>query len=57
MKVLGVLDLSLNLDSADREISQVKMGVFAVTGIEILLIGIFIFFFTQRFVGVPDSSN
>jgi two-component system, NtrC family, sensor kinase len=53
VKVLGVLDLSLNLDSADREISQVKMGVFAVTGIEILLIGIFIFFFTQRFVGVP----
>ncbi len=53
VKTLGVLDLSLNLDSADREISQVKMGVFAVTGIEILLIGIFIFFFTQRFVGVP----
>ena len=53
VKVLGVVDLSLNLDSADREISQVKMGVFAVTGIEILLIGIFIFFFTQRFVGVP----
>src|ERR1019366_8335325 len=53
VKVLGVLDLSLNLDSADREISQVKLGVFAVTGIEILLISIFIFFFTQRFVGVP----
>jgi len=53
VKVLGVLDLSLNLDSADREIAQVKLGVFAVTGIEILLIGIFIFFFTQRFVGVP----
>jgi two-component system NtrC family sensor kinase len=53
LKVLGVLDLSLNLDSADREISRVKMGVFAVTGIEIVLIGIFIFFFTQRFVGVP----
>jgi two-component system NtrC family sensor kinase len=53
VKVLGELDLSLSLDSADREISQVKMGVFAVTGIEILLIGIFIFFFTQRFVGVP----
>jgi len=53
VKVLGVLDLSLNLDSADREIAQVKLGVFAVTAIEILLIGIFIFFFTQRFVGVP----
>ncbi len=53
VKTLGVLDLSLNLDAADREISQVKVGVFAVTGIEIVLIGIFIFFFTQRFVGVP----
>jgi len=53
VKVLGVLDLSLNLDSADREISAVKMGVFAVTGIEILLIGVFIFVFTRRFVGVP----
>jgi len=53
VKVLGVLDLSLNLDSADREIAQVKLGVFAVTGIEILLISIFIFFFTQRFVDVP----
>ena len=52
-RVLGVLDLSLNLDAADREISQVKLGVFAVTGIEILLISVFIFFFTQRFVGVP----
>ena len=53
LRVLGVLDLSLNLDSADREISQVKLGVFAVTGIEILLISVFIFFFTRRFVGVP----
>jgi len=53
VRVLGVLDLSLNLDSADRQISQAKLGVFAVTGIEIFLIGIFIFFFTQRFVGVP----
>ncbi len=53
VRVLGVLDLSLNLDSADREISQVKLGVFAVTGIEILLISVFIFFFTRRFVGVP----
>ena len=53
VKVLGVLDLSLNLDAADREISQVKLGAFAVTGIEILLISLFIFFFTRRFVGGP----
>jgi two-component system NtrC family sensor kinase len=53
VRVLGVLDLSLNLDAADREISQVKLGVFAVTGIEILLISVFIFFFTRRFVAMP----
>lgn len=53
VRVLGVLDLALNLDSVDREIAQVKLGVFAVTGIEICLISIFIFFFTQRFVDVP----
>ena len=53
VRVLGVLDLRLNLDSADREIAQVKLGVLAVTGIEIFLISIFILFFTRRFVSVP----
>jgi two-component system NtrC family sensor kinase len=53
VRVLGVLDLRLNLDSADREIAQVKMRGFAVTAIEILLISIFIFFFTRRFVSEP----
>ena len=53
VRVLGVLDLGLNLDATDREISQVKLGVFAVTAIEILLISVFIFFFTRRFVAEP----
>ncbi|HVN05158.1 MAG TPA: ATP-binding protein [Bryobacteraceae bacterium] len=53
VRVLGVLDLGLNLDAADREISQVKLGIFAVTGIEIFLISMFIFYFTRRFVAEP----
>ncbi len=53
VRVLGVLDLALNLDSVDREIAAVKLRGFAVTGIEIFLISIFIFFFTRRFVGIP----
>jgi two-component system NtrC family sensor kinase len=53
VRVLGVLDLALNLDSVDREIAAVQIRVFAVTGIEIFLISIFIFFFTRRFVGIP----
>ncbi len=53
LKVLGVLDVTLDLDSVDREIATVKMRVMAVTGTQILLIGIFIFFFTRHFVSVP----
>jgi two-component system NtrC family sensor kinase len=53
MKVLGVLDLALNLDTVDREISDVKLRVYLVTAIEVLLISIFIFFFTRYFVGIP----
>ncbi len=53
MKVLGVLDLALNLDSVDREVSALKLRVYLVTAIEVTLISIFIFFFTRRFVGIP----
>jgi two-component system NtrC family sensor kinase len=53
MKVLGVLDLALNLEAIDREVADVKLRVYFVTGIEVLLISIFIFFFTRHFVGIP----
>jgi two-component system NtrC family sensor kinase len=53
VRVLGVLDLSLNLEPVDREIASVKLRVFAVTALEILLIGGFIFFFARRFVSIP----
>ena len=42
LKVLGVVDLSLNLDSVDREVAGMKARVLLVTGVEIALIGLFI---------------
>lgn len=56
MKILGVLDLALNLDGIDREVSDLKLRVYLVTAIEVTLISIFIFFFTRRFVGIPISQ-
>ncbi len=53
MKVLGVLDVVLDLDPVDREVAAMKLRVLLVTGTQILLIGLFIVFFTRRFVTLP----
>ncbi len=52
-KVLGVLDVALDLDRVDKEVANVGNRVFAVTGVEILLIALFIIFFTRNFVDIP----
>jgi two-component system NtrC family sensor kinase len=51
--VLGVLDLSLNLETVDREVAGMKFRVLLVTGVEITLISLFIIYFTRRFLGRP----
>jgi len=56
LKVLGVVDLSLNLDSVDREVAGMKARVLLVTGVEIALIGLFIILFTRRFVTRPIAK-
>jgi len=56
MKVLGVVDLALDLDGVDREVAGMKARVLLVTGVEIALIGLFIIFFTRRFVTRPISK-
>jgi two-component system NtrC family sensor kinase len=56
MKVLGVVDLALDLDSVDREVAGMKARVLLVTAVEIALIGLFIVFFTRRFVTRPISK-
>jgi two-component system NtrC family sensor kinase len=53
VKVLGVLDLALNLESVDQEVSGMKFRVLLVTGVEITLISLFIIFFTRRFLSRP----
>jgi two-component system, NtrC family, sensor kinase len=53
VRVLGVLDLQLSLDSVDREVSSMKYRVMLVTGVEITLIGLFIIYFTRRFLSRP----
>ncbi|HXS95144.1 MAG TPA: ATP-binding protein [Candidatus Limnocylindrales bacterium] len=56
VKILGVLDVALNLESVDREVSYMKVRVLLVTGVEITLISIFIIIFTRRFFGRPIES-
>jgi two-component system, NtrC family, sensor kinase len=56
MKVLGVLDLALNLADVDRELDAMKYRVAVVTGVEITLISLFIIFFTRRFLTRPIAS-
>jgi two-component system, NtrC family, sensor kinase len=52
-KVLGFLDVGLSLSPVDKEVAEMQRHVFVVTGIQILLISVFIFFFTRYFVGAP----
>ncbi len=53
MSVLGVLDVAFDLGPVDREVAATQYRVLMVTGIEILLMGLFIIFFTRHFVGIP----
>ena len=53
MKVLGVLDVSLNLETVDREVAGMKYRVLLMTAVEILLISLFIIYFTRRFLSRP----
>jgi two-component system NtrC family sensor kinase len=56
LKVLGVLDLALNLDSVDKEVAGMQGRVLLVTAVEITLIGLFIIFFTRHFVAQPIAK-
>lgn len=53
MRVLGVLDLALDLSPVDREVRAMQTRVYLVTGIQVLLLSLFVVFFTHRFVTVP----
>jgi two-component system, NtrC family, sensor kinase len=53
VKTLGMLDLSLNLQNVDYEVGAMQYRVLVMTAVEVTLIGLFIIFFTRRFVGQP----
>jgi two-component system NtrC family sensor kinase len=53
MKVLGVLDVTLKLESVDEQLASVKFQVASVTVVQVVLIGIFIIFFTRHFLSQP----
>jgi two-component system, NtrC family, sensor kinase len=52
-KVLGVLDVALNLDSVDREVADMQLRALIIIGAQILMSALFIVFFTRRFVIRP----
>ena len=56
VKVLGVLDVALTLESVDREVDGMKLRVLVVTGVEIGLISLFIILFTRRFLSRPIEA-
>ena len=56
VKVLGVLDLALSLDEVDQQVAGMQYRVAGTTAVEILLLGVFIFFFTRRFVSRPIGA-
>ncbi len=53
INVLGVLDVSLDLEHVDSEIKDAQIRNSAMLVLNVLLIGIFIYIFTKRFVDVP----
>jgi two-component system NtrC family sensor kinase len=53
IRVLGVLDVGLDLDQVDRDLADMRLRAMAVLTIEVLIIALFIFYFTRRFVTKP----
>jgi two-component system NtrC family sensor kinase len=53
IRVLGVLDVGLDLDRVDRDLAEMRLRAIAVLTIEVLIIALFIFYFTRRFVTKP----
>jgi two-component system NtrC family sensor kinase len=56
LKVLGVLDVGLDLSPVDSELKDIEIRTLIVTGIQIVLMALFIYFFTGYFVSKPISK-
>ena len=55
-KVLGVLDIALDLSTVDREVRDIQIRTLIVTAVQIFLIALFIYFFTRYFVSKPITK-
>lgn len=53
INVLGVLDVSLDLENVDREIREAQLRNSGMIVVNVLLISLFVFIFTRRFVDAP----
>lgn len=53
VSVLGVLDLTIDASEVDTEMSHLRTRTALATVVEIGLIGVFLVFFTRRWVGRP----
>jgi two-component system, NtrC family, sensor kinase len=53
MKVLGVLDLTLRLDSVDEKVASARIRIFVVYATQIVLISLLIMVFTRRVLHRP----
>jgi two-component system NtrC family sensor kinase len=51
--VLGVLDVSLDLAPVDEQVAGIKKRVLLITGSLVIVVGIFIVYFTRHFVDAP----
>lgn len=51
--VLGVLDLSFDLNTVDEEVAQVQTRALVVTAIIVVLCAVFVVWFTRHFVASP----
>jgi two-component system NtrC family sensor kinase len=56
LNVLGVLDIDMDLGRLDVELAAIRERTLLMIVLEIVLIGIFIAFFTRHFVGKPIET-
>ncbi len=53
MSVLGVLDVSMSLDRVDEEMAIVRERVFLISAAIVLIMSLFIIYFTKHFIDKP----
>lgn len=55
-RVLGVLDITMDLDHVYSQVAGIRVRSWLMTGVAVLVIGVFIVFFVRRFVAAPIAQ-